>query len=65
MSDGIHYSGYPSVLEEYSDSNWIIDVDEMKVTGGYIFTLGGGVPIGDHVSRQYLQSLPWRQSSWL
>ena len=42
MSYGIHYSGYPSILEEYSDSNWIFDADELKATSGYMFTLGGG-----------------------
>jgi hypothetical protein len=42
MSHGIHYSGYPSVLEGYSDSNWITDTDKMKATSGYIFILGGG-----------------------
>ncbi|WVZ61048.1 hypothetical protein U9M48_010979 [Paspalum notatum var. saurae] len=41
-SYGIHYSGYPRVLEGYSDSNWISDTDELKATSGYIFTLGGG-----------------------
>jgi hypothetical protein len=40
---GIHYSGYPTVLEGYSDLNWISDGDEMKATSGYVFTLGGGV----------------------
>jgi hypothetical protein len=39
---GIHYSGNPKVLEGYSDSNWISDADEIKVTGGYVFTLGCG-----------------------
>jgi hypothetical protein len=29
-SYGIHYSGYPRVLEGYSDSNWISDADETK-----------------------------------
>nr|AAT44242.1 putative ubiquitin carrier protein [Oryza sativa Japonica Group] len=38
----LHYSGYPAVLEGYSDSNWISDVDEIKATSGYVFTLGGG-----------------------
>ena len=38
----IHYSGYPRVLEGYSDSNWISDADEIKATSGYVFTLGGG-----------------------
>jgi hypothetical protein len=37
----IHYSGYPAVLEGYSDANWISDVDEMYATSGYVFTLGG------------------------
>jgi hypothetical protein len=36
----IHYSGNPKVLEGYSDSNWISDADEIKVTSGYVFTLG-------------------------
>jgi hypothetical protein len=38
---GIHYSGYPVVLEGYSDANWIFDVDELYATSGYVFTLGG------------------------
>nr|ABF94664.1 retrotransposon protein, putative, Ty1-copia subclass [Oryza sativa Japonica Group] len=42
MSYGIHYTGYPKVLEGYSDSNWISDADEIKATSGYAFTLGGG-----------------------
>ncbi len=41
-SYGIHYTGYPRVLEDYSDSNWISDADEIKATSGYVFTLGGG-----------------------
>jgi hypothetical protein len=35
----IHYSGYSPVLEGYSDSNWILDTDETKVTSGYVFML--------------------------
>jgi len=42
MSYGIHYSGHPTVLEGYSDSNWICDADELYATSGYVFTLGGG-----------------------
>jgi hypothetical protein len=38
---GIHYSGFPAVLEGYSDANWISDVDELYATSGYVFTLGG------------------------
>ena len=39
----IEYSGFPDVLEGYSDANWISDSDETKSTDGYVFTLGGGV----------------------
>ncbi len=42
MSYRIHYSGHPAVLEGYSDSDWISDVDEFYATSGYVFTLGGG-----------------------
>nr|ABG66099.1 retrotransposon protein, putative, Ty1-copia subclass [Oryza sativa Japonica Group] len=42
MELGLHYTGYPAVLEGYSDSNWISDVDEIKATSGYVLTLGGG-----------------------
>jgi uncharacterized membrane protein len=39
----IHYSGYPAVLEGYSDANWISNVDELYAMSGYVFTLGGVV----------------------
>jgi hypothetical protein len=42
MDYGIYYSGYPAVVERYSDANWIYDVDELYATSGYVFTLGGG-----------------------
>ena len=32
-----------TVLEGYSDVNWISDSDEIKSTSGYIFILDGGV----------------------
>jgi hypothetical protein len=41
MDYGIHYFGYPAVLEGYNDANWISDVDELYATSGYVFTLGG------------------------
>jgi hypothetical protein len=37
---GLHYTGYPDVLEGYSNANWISDADEIKATSGYIFTIG-------------------------
>jgi hypothetical protein len=42
MSFGIHYSRHPAVLEEYSDVNWIFDIDQIYATSGYVFTLRGG-----------------------
>ena len=40
---GILYSGFPVVLEGYNDAKWISDLDEIKSTSGYVFTLRGGV----------------------
>ncbi|RVW43650.1 Retrovirus-related Pol polyprotein from transposon TNT 1-94 [Vitis vinifera] len=37
---GLCFSGFPSVLEGYSDANWISNSDEMKSTSGYVFILG-------------------------
>ena len=42
MSFGIHYTGYPRVVEGYCDANWISDTDEIYATSGYVFSLGGG-----------------------
>jgi hypothetical protein len=39
---GLYYSGYPAVLEGYSDANWMTSVGDNKSTSGWIFTLGGG-----------------------
>ncbi|KAL6331303.1 hypothetical protein AAG906_009731 [Vitis piasezkii] len=38
---GLCFSGFPIVLEGFSDANWISDSDEMKSTSGYVFILGG------------------------
>ncbi|XP_071912216.1 uncharacterized protein [Coffea arabica] len=42
MNFGILYSGFSTVLEGYSDANWISDSNDTKSTSGYVFTLGGG-----------------------
>jgi hypothetical protein len=42
MSYGIHYTGYPRVVEGYCDANWISDADEIYATSGYVFSVGGG-----------------------
>uniref|UniRef100_A0A2N9HBR3 CCHC-type domain-containing protein n=1 Tax=Fagus sylvatica TaxID=28930 RepID=A0A2N9HBR3_FAGSY len=38
---GLYYSGYPAVLEGYSDANWVTSVGDNKSTSGWIFTHGG------------------------
>jgi hypothetical protein len=42
MNLDIKYTGFPSVLEGFSNANWISDSDQMKSTRGYVFTLAGG-----------------------
>ena len=41
LNYGLHYTRYPTVLEGYSDANWISDTKDTKSTSGYVFTLGG------------------------
>ena len=43
MSYGIHYTGYPRVLEGYCVANWISNADEIYATSEYVFSLRGGV----------------------
>ncbi|KAL4198607.1 hypothetical protein AMTRI_Chr03g46830 [Amborella trichopoda] len=38
----LHYVGDSSILEGYSDANWITDFEESRSTSGWIFTYGGG-----------------------
>ncbi|GKA00528.1 zinc finger, CCHC-type containing protein [Tanacetum coccineum] len=37
------YSGYPSVLEGYTDVSWISNTEDNSSTSGWVFLLGGGV----------------------
>ncbi|CAN0919894.1 Retrovirus-related Pol polyprotein from transposon TNT 1-94, partial [Linum grandiflorum] len=37
----LHYSGFPGVLEGYTDANWVSDKEQVCSTSGYVFTLGG------------------------
>ncbi|RVW41418.1 hypothetical protein CK203_115792 [Vitis vinifera] len=39
--------GFPSVLEGFSDANWISNSDEMKSTKEYVFILGGSAVSGN------------------
>ena len=39
---GLSYSGYPTVLEGFTDASWITDYEDHTSTSGWIFTLGGG-----------------------
>ncbi|GJR85658.1 hypothetical protein Tco_0209669 [Tanacetum coccineum] len=35
------YSGYPSVIEGYSDASWINNMEDHSSTSGWVFLLGG------------------------
>ncbi|GJY88660.1 hypothetical protein Tco_0503288 [Tanacetum coccineum] len=37
----LHYDRHPTVIEGYSDTNWISDIKDSRSTSGYVFTLGG------------------------
>ncbi|GJU95118.1 zinc finger, CCHC-type containing protein [Tanacetum coccineum] len=37
------YSGYPLVLEGYTDASWISNTKDNSSTSGWVFLLGGGV----------------------
>ncbi|GKC99170.1 zinc finger, CCHC-type containing protein [Tanacetum coccineum] len=36
------YTGYPSVLEGYTDASWISNTEDHSSTSGWVFLLGGG-----------------------
>ncbi|KAL0298537.1 UNVERIFIED_CONTAM: Retrovirus-related Pol polyprotein from transposon TNT 1-94 [Sesamum radiatum] len=42
MDYGLSYSGFPSILEGYSDASWITNVEDHSSTSGWVFLLGGG-----------------------
>ena len=42
MNYGIYYSGYPTVIEGFTDASWITNQEDHSSTSGWIFTLGGG-----------------------
>ncbi|XP_077248607.1 uncharacterized protein LOC143888156 [Tasmannia lanceolata] len=39
---GLSYSGYPVVLEGFTDASWLTERVDHSSTSGWIFTLGGG-----------------------
>ncbi|XP_071688028.1 secreted RxLR effector protein 161-like [Rutidosis leptorrhynchoides] len=42
MNYGITYSGFPPLVEGYSDARWITNAEDHSSTTGWIFLLGGG-----------------------
>ena len=50
MNYGILYNGFPAMLEEYSDDNWISDSDGIKSTSGYVLTLEVVLLLGNHLN---------------
>nr|GEW90527.1 zinc finger, CCHC-type [Tanacetum cinerariifolium] len=58
MDYGLTYSGYPSVIEGYSDASWINNMEDHSSTSGWVFLLGGGVITGLQRNRLVLQAQP-------
>ncbi|PWA94304.1 retrotransposon protein [Artemisia annua] len=42
MDCSLSYTGYPSVLEGYTDASWINNTEDNSSTSGWVFLLGGG-----------------------
>ncbi|GKC97506.1 zinc finger, CCHC-type containing protein [Tanacetum coccineum] len=42
MDYRLMYTGYPSVLEGYTDASWISNIEDNSSTSGLVFLLGGG-----------------------
>nr|GEU42852.1 zinc finger, CCHC-type [Tanacetum cinerariifolium] len=42
MDYGLTYSGYPSVIESYSNPSWINNMKDHSSTSGWVFLFGGG-----------------------
>ncbi|GJZ92148.1 zinc finger, CCHC-type containing protein [Tanacetum coccineum] len=42
MDYRLTYTGYPSVLEGYTDASWISNTEDNSSTSGWVFMLGGG-----------------------
>ena len=62
---GLYYSGFPSVLEGFSDANWISDSDEMKSTSRSAVSWTSLVEVqllGSLPSKLALLGLLWRLS---
>ncbi|KAL0289411.1 UNVERIFIED_CONTAM: Retrovirus-related Pol polyprotein from transposon TNT 1-94 [Sesamum angustifolium] len=38
----LHFDKFPVILDGFGDANWVMDNDEVSLTSGYVFTLGGG-----------------------
>ncbi|GKB22455.1 zinc finger, CCHC-type containing protein [Tanacetum coccineum] len=42
MDYRLTYTGYPSMLEGYTDASWISNTEDNSSTSGWVFLLGGG-----------------------
>ena len=58
MNYDILYSEFSTVLEGYSDANWISDSNEIKSKSGYLYTWEVVLLLGDHLNKLLLLLLP-------
>ncbi|GJT54657.1 RNA-directed DNA polymerase, eukaryota, reverse transcriptase zinc-binding domain protein [Tanacetum coccineum] len=59
MDYGLTYSGYPSVIEGYSDASWINNMEDHSYTSGWVFLLGG---VGNEA--EWLSNLVYEIPLW-
>ena len=59
MNYGILCSVFPTVLEGYSDANWISDSDEIKSTSGYVLLWEVVLLLRNHLNKPSSLLLPW------
>ncbi|GJW68277.1 zinc finger, CCHC-type containing protein [Tanacetum coccineum] len=57
MDYRLTYTGYPSVLEGYTDASWISNTKDNSSTSGWVFLLGGGAISWASKKQTYINGL--------
>nr|GFB96286.1 zinc finger, CCHC-type [Tanacetum cinerariifolium] len=63
MDYGLTYSGYPSVIEGYSDAGWINNVEDHSSMSGWVFFLGGALAAAGKEA-EWLRNLVYEIPLW-
>lgn len=63
MNYNLNYSGYPLVLEDYTNISWVTHTEDHSSTSGWVFTLVNMLYLGVPRNKLALPTLPWLQNS--